>query len=272
MNLSREDASLFFELMWSLQFYTNHKIGLNPEVTSVEEYCDLSQEDKLTVRDRLFEQPSLIDSYVNANPDNFDPKKLSIVKSWKNFVKGEFYLERYLKNHAIFISDQGIYAVQSLYKSFDEMFHKSHLPLYHNTVLLPFKGKIIYDGLMESYRIHFGGGMKRSLKEKYMKAKQNDHIVTSLEKTRLHIVGKTTQPQGKDWSSELKQLEKIAKKLKGGLDQPVINTPVFSLIRASIELANQAITESSSPKQLDKQIDKVFKAANKVDTIITRMD
>ena len=60
------------------------------------------------------------------------------------------------------------------------MFPRSYLPVYIKTVLLPFKDKIIYDGLMQTYNIHFGGGIKRSLKETYMKAKQNGKIITSL--------------------------------------------------------------------------------------------
>jgi hypothetical protein len=46
--------------------------------------------------------------------------------------------------------------------------------------LLPFRDKIVYDGLISSFRISFGGGMRRSFKESYEAAKKRLGIVTSL--------------------------------------------------------------------------------------------
>ena len=38
--------------------------------------------------------------------------------------------------------------------------------------LLPFKGQIIYDGLLSPYNIFFGSGIKSSLHEEYIKKQQ----------------------------------------------------------------------------------------------------
>ena len=48
------------------------------------------------------------------------------------------------------------------------------------TVLLPFKGRIVYDGLMSSYNISFGPGIRRNLNEDFKEAKARHGIVTSL--------------------------------------------------------------------------------------------
>ena len=48
------------------------------------------------------------------------------------------------------------------------------------TVLLPFKGMIVYDGLMSSYNISFGPGIRRRLNESFKEAKARHGIVTSL--------------------------------------------------------------------------------------------
>jgi len=48
------------------------------------------------------------------------------------------------------------------------------------TVLLPFQGMIVYDGLLASYNITFGGGIRRMLNESYNEAKARQGIVTSL--------------------------------------------------------------------------------------------
>jgi hypothetical protein len=54
------------------------------------------------------------------------------------------------------------------------------LPVLTETVLLPFKDMIVYDGLLTSYNISFGGGIRRSLNESFKEAKARYGIVTSL--------------------------------------------------------------------------------------------
>lgn len=269
MKLSEQDADLFFKLMWSLQSYVNTKLQINPQVNSVEEYTELTQEEKFAVREKIFEQSGLITNYVETNPDGLSIEELAIVSSWTNFIKGDFYIERYLKKNAIFIHNNDVYAVLALYEGFDEMIHKSYLPLYTRTVLLPFKGQIIYDGLMQSYNVHFGGGIRGELKETYMFAKQNNKIITTLG-TKNKAKGLSVI--NKDWSKEIAQLSAVSKKLKGGSNQPVINSPVFSLVKSTIELANRAIVESCTPDEIEKELKKVERALNKLSTIVYRME
>lgn len=68
MNLSQEDADLFFKLMWDLQFYVNQQRQILTNVKSIEEYVPLSMSDKVDVADALWENPDLIDTYVEMNP------------------------------------------------------------------------------------------------------------------------------------------------------------------------------------------------------------
>jgi hypothetical protein len=53
---------------------------------------------------------------------------------------------------------------------------------------LPFKGKIIYDGLLSSYSISFGPGIRRSLNESFNEAKMRHGIVTSLPVSAKPVV------------------------------------------------------------------------------------
>jgi hypothetical protein len=66
--------------------------------------------------------------------------------------------------------------------------------VFTETVLLPFKDTIIYDGLLNSYNISFGPGYRRDLNETYKEAKQRIGIVTSLPiKTRSIATKKSTK-------------------------------------------------------------------------------
>jgi len=268
MTLSESDADLFFKLMWSLQFYVNAQFDINPGVNSIDDYINLSLEDKFAVRERLFEETTLIDDYIAKNPDKFSQENLSIIEKWKKFVKESFHIERFLKSHAIFIADNKVYGVLGLYEDFDKLFHKSYLPLLSKAILLPFKGKIIYDGLLESYNVSFGSGIKRSLREDYLTAKQNGRIITSLENTDKVV---THKPTTKDWSKEIQALDKTAKKLKGSVNQPVIHGATFSLIKSSIELTDKAVNEKGRD-ELNKALHKVIKSVNNIQLVLDRME
>ena len=235
----------------------------------------MSFESKMEVRDELFSDLNLIDLYIRKNPDGMGAEDLSIIKGWKKAVIGSFYIERYLKNHAIFVGSEGggdenVYAVKGLVQGFDAFFHKADLPMYINTVLLPFKGIIVIDGFMTHRNIYFGGGIKRSLKEDYMRAKQNGRIIDSLgdaQSIKSRIIAK-------NWKPELKKLTTIAKKLKGGVNQPVLYGPMFAHLKASIEMANQIVEnpESLPQDELYDALNKIGRAHRKLAKIIDRMD
>jgi hypothetical protein len=274
MKLSTEEAELFFELTWALQFFVNRKKEVIPGIHSVQDFKKLPEERRFQVREALYESPELIDAYVAENPDEFDNEKLDIIKQWKDFIDDDFYIERYLKNYAIFIGANGkVYAVLALHKDFDAMFPRNYLPMYVKAVLLPFKGRVIYDSFLQSYNVHFGGGMKRSLKETYMRAKQNEKIIHTLGEDHKTDNKTVKSPvRAKDCSKELEQLRIIAKKLKGGAGQPVINSSVYSLVKASIELAEHTLFDPSDICALLKEVRKVERATAKIENILHRSE
>ncbi|HSM82921.1 MAG TPA: hypothetical protein VLS96_14620 [Nodosilinea sp.] len=267
MKLSDANAELFYELMWNLQIYVNQQLKLVPHIDDLQGYEDRPMEEKILVREALYEHPELIDRFIAENPRHFSPDQLDILKSWKNFVSGSFYLERYLKQHAIFISDQDVvYAVLGLRDRFDNIIHKSNLPLLVKAVLLPFKGQIIYDGLLQGANVFFGGGIKGSLKQVYLAAKSRGQILESLDPNQPKPTTKAPQKPSKDFAPLLDELAQQAKALRGGHGQPPINGPIFSLIKASLELGQTAVNNPDDEQQLMKSLDKIERALRKVDS------
>ena len=276
MKLTTEEADLFFELMWALQFYTNKKFNLIESVQSIKEYIELSQEDKMAVREKLFENLDIISDYIEENPDSFDSERLNSIAQWKHAIQGTFHIERYLKKHAIFITDDGenVYGVVALYEGFEGVFPKYYLPMMVKAILLPFKERIIYDGLMQSYNVRFGGGIKRRLKEDYMRAKQNERVITSLDKSGVNKSSekeKVTTDQ-KNWSKEIGQLSFVSRKLKGGAGQPAINSMIFSLVKSCIEFSNRAVVDSADADTLLQELKKVKRAVNKIEKTLYRIE
>ncbi len=271
MKLSKQDADLFFDLMWSLQVFVNRKLGLIPDVPAVSAYRNLPQEEKMKVREALYGKPELIDAYLKENPDGFSDENLAIVSKWKNFVKGEFYIERYLSKYSVFMKGDTVYGVLGLYDGIEEIIHKSYLPMLVKAVFLPFKGQIIYDGLLQSYSVFFGGNIKADLKETYLRAKQRGEIITSFEGEGREAEKEQQVIALRDWRVEIEGLVKEAKKLRGGSGQPAIYSPVFSLVKASLQLALAGVTEPEDADKLYKELQSVSRALKKVEDTIYRM-
>ncbi len=271
MKLSEQDTRLFYNLMLPLQFFVNQKLRIH-NIKCIEDYHGLSVEQMAMVRNALYENIGLIDSFIQENPENFSAEYLAIISEWKKFIKGSFFIERLLSKYAILIQKDEVYGVLGLTQSFEELTHFADLPLYVDTILLPFKGKIVYDGFLKFNNIFFGGGIKWSLKETYMSAKQNNRIIESLEKPEAGKQKKSSPKLIKDWKPELDELAQKANKLKGTADSPAIYTPAFSLVKASIEFAQLAVSNPNDEEGLYRALKKIRRSLNKSDTVLYRED
>jgi len=145
------------------------------------QFMSQSVEDRVRVRDQLYANIEFIDSFAEENPFCLSDEELAIIRSWKHSVRGSFYLFRHLKKHSIFLSSSSpprTYGVLSISDRLKDLF--PYLPVMVEAALLPFKGRIIYDGYLSGYRVHFGGGIRRGFKESYDQAKASFGIITSL--------------------------------------------------------------------------------------------
>ena len=157
----------------------------------------LSPEVRLKVRDAFLNHTDLIQSFVDENPTRLTDDELDIVRSWRHLVHGKFYVFRELKKYTVFLSTDKLpvaYGVLALSQPFEELIGP-YLPVLTQTVLLPFKGTIVYDGLMSSYRISFGPGIRRSLNESFKEAKARHGIVTSLPMSNEPLPPKAPKPR-----------------------------------------------------------------------------
>jgi hypothetical protein len=119
------------------------------------------------------------------------------VRSWRHLVHGKFYIFRELAKYTVFLSITTppiAYGVLALSDPFDLLIRRP-LPIMVQTVLLPFKGMIVYDGLMSSYNISFGPGIRRNLNQDFKDAKARHGIVTSLPMSATPLPPKSPKPK-----------------------------------------------------------------------------
>lgn len=266
MQLSHPDAALFFKLMPALQVFANQQLKIIKQL-DVERYKEITNEQRVKLRNAVYQTPEVIDQFVQENPFELSPEEVDVVSSWKNFIAGDFYIERILKNHAIFIGNSNkVYGVLALTEPFRHVLAGMPLPFYLKTVLLPFKGKIIYDGLIEGYNMFFGGGIATSMSNLYQVAKQQGKIIESLDPNWQPPEPKVTGQ--KNWKPLLDELAEKASKLRAGAGDPIVLSPIFSLIRAALELAQIAHENPNNNDALEKPMGKVQRAFDKLqDTI-----
>lgn len=259
MTLDPADGKLFFELMWKLQYYVNQKRGFHTNISSAEEYANLPTEKKLKARDAVWESPDLIEAYVQENPDALPPEQLEIIQKWKGYIKGSFFILRHLQKGSIFIAkDDKVYAVHGILDPLDEVIPSYALPQMVEAILLPFKGKIIYDGLLSSYSIHFGGGIRSNFNRMYMTAKHKNQIITTLEP---ELIPPPTTRANKNILPQLKEISAVLSKLKG--DSP-LQKSALTLARISLEISRSEAEGTLEPGEIEKQANKLFKASRRL--------
>lgn len=73
-----------------------------------------------------------------------------------------------------------VYGVLGLVSPLEEVVHMP-VPALVRMTLLPFEGKITYDGLLAPYNVYFGGGIRSNLNDIYRSAGERGAIITALE-------------------------------------------------------------------------------------------
>ena len=226
MELSIEDAELFFRLHRRLMFFVNQQLRVideNPD--SPEEYSELPPPTRYEVHKAFLKHPELIDAFVEGNPFGLDESELEIVGSWRHFVAGEFYVLRYLKNYTVFLSSTDpvvAYGVVALFEPLEDLIDGPP-PAMVKTTLLPFRGRIVYDGLLSAFNVYFGPGVRSELNWWYKEAKARQEIITTLPPA----AAKRSTVKSKKKSAAAKDGSRIPEAVRPARDRIVALTDEF---------------------------------------------
>jgi hypothetical protein len=198
MQLTRPEADQVFRLHHQFMHFVNQQLQIDPSLKTLEQFKYVSSESMMKIRNAFLDDSELITSYVSTNPYNDSQEDLEFISSWRHRVSGKFYMFRQLKKHMVFLTSGKepavAYGVLALAQPFEDMMQGARLPILVDAILLPYKGQIIYDGLLSRHGIYFGGGMKRLLNETYKNAKERFGIVTSLP-LQEHATAASKPPQ-----------------------------------------------------------------------------
>ncbi len=141
---------------------------------------DRDPEEIERLKEKLYSDPDQIYSFVQENPAGFSAEELKIITNWRHFIKGRFYLVRFMKSYAVFLDESNparAYGVKGLAMQWDLV---TNLPRIVEATLIPFKDRIIFDGAFSCYNLFFGPEMKRNILDRFRQAKAKYGIITSL--------------------------------------------------------------------------------------------
>lgn len=182
MRLTDKELDQLHKIQPLLFLYANQLNRLVKEFSIVDDFLKLSFEDKLLIRDSInSDKKWIFDKFVDKYKDDLTKDDIEIILSWKEQVRGTFFIVKQLKKYAKFLSakdgEDRAYGVCPINNDFDEFFN---IPVWVETVLLPFRGKIIYDGLILSKNIHFGASIRKSLNDGLGVAEAKYGLITTL--------------------------------------------------------------------------------------------
>ena len=186
MILERKDTDLFYSLWFPLLDFANSRYQVCPGIGAIEFGKSVDMHDAKTIANHIWEHTEVIDAFL-AETDLSEEHR-EIVIGWKKCRPEKYILERHFKKGSVFISADTarivsaarVYMVLGLYSPWEEVLCGRPLPVLLDAVLLPFRGRIITDGLVISSNIVFGRGAAADFKDAYMDAKKSGRIQFSL--------------------------------------------------------------------------------------------
>lgn len=182
MLISSVERALFLKLYISLLGYSAGRLGGIAGIRDVGTFKVATNDSRIEVRDGFLSNMHFLNDFVEENPFGFGSEELAIVTKWHYYVQGEFFVERDLKKHTILLQtgdSNKAYGVLGICEEVVDMVGRP-LPRIVKAVLLPWKGRIIWDGLFNLYGFILGGGIKRGLRDSYREAK-GAGIITCLD-------------------------------------------------------------------------------------------
>ena len=182
MILSTADSHRFYQIWWPLLRFVNSRCNIIETFPENPAIVGLDIQDASKLRNILWNSPDLLDDFIQTNPAALAENELELAASWRHRLSGQFIILRHLKKYSVFLRDEespiafGVLGIMS--PLHDVVGH--YLPVMVNVALLPFEGKIIYDGLISPYQVSFGPSLRNRFNQAYRTAQELYGVQTVL--------------------------------------------------------------------------------------------
>lgn len=182
MVLQPHECEQFYRIWWSLLNYVNNEKQLISDFSTQVANNNINFNDAAVIRNVLWSSDSLLQNFIDKNPDNLSDIDLELTVSWEKRVVEKFIITRHLKKYSLFLHDSDnptVYGVIGILSPISEII-SFQAPIMVNAVLLPFGDRIIFDSLLNSYNVRFGGGIRKGFNNQIRRAEELKGIITNL--------------------------------------------------------------------------------------------
>ncbi|MBM4458778.1 MAG: hypothetical protein FJ011_13585 [Chloroflexi bacterium] len=275
MNLTTPETDLYYKLHGSLLAFANRQLRILPEGIPPDQIRKQPPDQVIKLRDACYAKLAILSEYLAVNPDRLSTDELLIVAGWRHYAMGDFYIMKHLKPYAVFMTARDpthLYGVFGLYDPIEIVTGGAPLPLLVNAVLLPFRDRIIYDGLLNVYRMSFGPGIRSGLNESYSRAKEREGIVEALvgpdgqAKTQTTLSRKAPAKPAPDWRPAVDEI--VAQTEKMRQTDTKLQAAAFGLLRAAASLAQASLLEQGADDEAAKRLKSARTAMTKVEKLL----
>jgi len=275
MNLPPEDIDLFYKLHGLLLAYANRELKILPAGIAPDQVRKQSIQQVAKLRDACYENPAIFAAYLAANPDRLPADELAVVAGWRHRLTGEFYIVRHLKMYTVFMSMKEpahLYGVLGLIDPLEVVMGGAPVPILVKATLLPFRERIIYDGMINPYRISFGPGIRGSVNATYSRLKEREGIIEALagpDGEPHMLTSLARKAPGKpipDWRPAVDEIAAQADKLRQ--TETKLQSAAFGLLRAAAGLAQATLQEQGAEDEATKRTRSVRAALTKIEKLL----
>ena len=182
MILTTEEYNAFLKIHLDLLYFTGKKHKILKAGSSLKDFKDFPLENKFECRECFNEHPDILEEFVEQNQAKLSGRQMQILDGFRRRVMSDYFIIlKCLKKYAIFIDydSKKVFGVTGLSNPFQDFY--DDFPVIVKAAILPYNGKIIYDGFLESYEVYLGPNMTWEYTEIYKQAKINRQIITSLD-------------------------------------------------------------------------------------------
>ena len=187
MILAAHETERFYRIWFAMLSYANRRLQLMRDLPVSPHQGSIDVQDAYKVATAVWADDALRHGFIKENPARLPPEDLALARSWDRRVAGDFYIFRFLKKYTVLIDQSEyarVYGVLGLVSPIEDVI-RGPLPILARMTLLPFDGRITYDGLLAPYNVYFGSGIRGNLNDIYRLANERGAIITSLEAPAL---------------------------------------------------------------------------------------
>ncbi len=203
MNLIQTDITLFYKLWYGLVWSVNEKHKVIPHFKKpvYGTRVTVSVEEFVKVRNAMWDNPQWIDAFLDdQHQDELTAEERDIIIKWrKHFIKDKFLIVKHLAKYSVLMTfeeskPQLLYGVCGITDPVKAAIPYP-VPFPVELVLIPFKGKIIYDSLAASFPVQFGSGIRSALNKLYNEIKETHGIIEVLNDEMPDSTTTTKRPK-----------------------------------------------------------------------------